>query len=257
MTAPVTHARVAFRDRPVVDVLDLALRFLGVHARAYAKLAAVVLVPALAITLLAGRLLGWPHAWAVAIPVAICAEVPFTVLASRLVFEDHVRVRDVLRAGLAALPRVALVRLLCLVAIALGFGALFLPGAWLAACFFFIGEILLLERGPGAFGRALRLASQAFADVLIGLLLLGLLPVIAVVLADVAGRGVLGELFQIQPPPPIWQAYGGVLPVLGLVLQVPFRATARFLLYLNVRTRVEGWDIQNRFVRIALGPERP
>lgn len=257
MTTPVTHARVAFRDRPVVDVLDLALRFLGVHARAYAKVSAVVLVPAIAIALLAGRLLGWPQAWGVAIPVAVCAEVPFTVLASRLVFEDHVRVGDVLRAGLAALPRVALVRLLCLVAIVIGFGLLFIPGAWLAACVFFLGEIALLERGPGAFGRAQRLASQALGDVLIGLILLGLMPVIAVVLADVAGRGVLGELFQFQPPASIWQARGGVLAVLGLMLQVPFRATARFLLYLNVRTRVEGWDIQHRFVRIALGQERP
>ena len=257
MTTPVATARVAFRDRAVVDVLDLALRFSVVHARAYAKVAAVVLLPALAIGLLAGRILGWPGAWAVVLPVAICAEVPFTVLASRLVFDDTVRVRDVLRTGLGNIPRVAGVRLLCLVGMALGFLLLFIPGAWVTASVFFIGEILLLERGPSAFGRAQRLAGQAFADVVIGMILLGLMPVVAVVLADVAGRGVLGELLQFRPPPAVWTSYGGALAVLGLVLQVPFRATARFFLYLNVRTRVEGWDIQNLFARIAASEDRP
>lgn len=257
MTAPSATARVAFRDRAVVDVLDLALRFLVVHARAYAKVAAIVLVPALAVGLLAGSVMGWPRAWVVVLPVALCAEVPFTVLASRLVFEDTVRVRDVLRDGLAAIPRAAGLRLLCLAGIAVGFVFLFIPGAWIAASVFFVGEILLLERGPGAFGRAQRLSSQAFADVMLGLILLGLLPVLAVVLADVAGRGVIGELLQFRPPLPVWASYGGVLALGGLILQVPFRATARFFLYLNVRTRVEGWDIQNRFVRIAVGTDRP
>jgi hypothetical protein len=39
--------------------------------------------------------------------------------------------------------------------------------------------------------------------------------------------------------------------MLGLFAQVPYLATARFFLYLNVRTRAEGWDIQTRFAAIA------
>ena len=36
-----------------------------------------------------------------------------------------------------------------------------------------------------------------------------------------------------------------------------FVASARFLVYLVVRTRSEGWDIQTRFAALAAGRERP
>ncbi|CAN5747553.1 hypothetical protein BH11MYX4_BH11MYX4_30880 [soil metagenome] len=32
---------------------------------------------------------------------------------------------------------------------------------------------------------------------------------------------------------------------------IPYVATARFFIYLNVRTRVEGWDVQTRFAALA------
>ena len=32
---------------------------------------------------------------------------------------------------------------------------------------------------------------------------------------------------------------------------VPYAATVKFLLYLNVRTRAEGWDVQTRFAALA------
>jgi hypothetical protein len=35
-------------------------------------------------------------------------------------------------------------------------------------------------------------------------------------------------------------------------LFIPYVATARFLAYLDLRTRSEGWDIQTRFAAIAL-----
>lgn len=250
------HARVAFRDRAVVDVLDLALRFLVVQARSYAKVGLVVLVPSLAIVLAAGKLLGWPAAWGIALPVALLAELPFTVLASRLVFEERVRARDVLVSAAVALPRLAVARFLSIAAIAIALCLLVVPGVWLAASLLFLGEVLLLERGPRTIARTERLASHGLDGVLLALVTLALLPVLAVLFADVAGRGLLGELFEIRPPLPIWRSYGGVLPALGLVAQVPFRATTRFFVYLNVRTRVEGWDIQNRFVRIATAPDR-
>ena len=49
----------------------------------------------------------------------------------------------------------------------------------------------------------------------------------------------------------MWTEGGGVLATLGLFAAVPYLATARFFLYLNVRTRAEGWDIQTRFAAIA------
>ena len=43
MSLDVVSARVAFRDRGLLDVLDLALRFLAVQIRSYAKVSVVVL----------------------------------------------------------------------------------------------------------------------------------------------------------------------------------------------------------------------
>jgi hypothetical protein len=247
------HARVAFRDRSLSDVLDLALRFIVVHGRAYAWVALGAMAPLLVIALLTGWVIGWGASWAVALPLALVAEVPFTVLASRLVFEDEVSARAVLAASLRDMPRVVVVRLLAAALALVGVFALVVPGVWLATIFLFLGEVMLLERATvgQAFGRAQRIATSDSAGALLGRLVLGLVPVGGVLLADIAGRTVLGELLQFRPPPALWSAGGGVLPLLGLFAQVPYLSTARFFLYLNVRTRAEGWDIQTRFAAIA------
>ncbi len=247
------HARVAFRDRSLSDVLDLALRFVVVHGRAYAWVALGAVAPLLAIALAAGWLLGWGAAWAVALPLALVAEVPFTILASRLVFEDEVSARAVLRSALRDAPRVVFARLLGAALSLVGLTVLVVPGVWLATIFMFLGEVMLLERASisQAFGRAQRLATSDVADGLLGVVVLGLVPIAGVLLADIAGRTIVGELLQFRPPPALWSAGGGVLPLLGLFAQVPYLATARFFLYLNVRTRAEGWDIQTRFAAIA------
>lgn len=247
------RARVALRDRSVSDVLDLALRFLAVEARAYGAVALLSLAPFAALALAAGALLGWRWSWAIALPLAMLAETPFTVLASRLVFAGEVDARDVVRAALRDAPRVALVRLASLAALALGLLALAIPGLWLAAITSLLPEVLLLERSSagGAFARSQRLAASATSEVIIGVLALGAIPIASVLLADVAGRALLGELLQLRPPPSIWSEGGGVLATLGLFAQVPYRATARLFLYLDVRTRAEGWDVQTRFAAIA------
>jgi putative flippase GtrA len=253
----VLHARVAFRDRSVSDVLDLALRFLVVHGRVYGKVALGSIVPLALISLLAGWRLGWAMGWLVAIPLAIVAEIPFTVLASRLVFQDEVHARDVLKAALSDGPRVAFVRALGAALVAVGLTALFVPGMWLATIFLFLGEVMLLERASvtQAFSRAQRVASSAASEVLVATLVLALVPIGGVLLADIAGRAVLGELLQFRPPQPLWTEGGSALATLGLFAQVPYLATARFFLYLNVRTRAEGWDIQTRFAAIATRAE--
>jgi hypothetical protein len=247
------RARVVLRDRSVSDVLDLALRFTSVHGLSYAKVALGSVVPLATASLLAGRTLGWATSWAVALPLAMIAEVPFTVLASRLVFEDRVRARDVLGSALRDSPRVIFARALALTLAVLGTLALVLPAIWLAIIFLFLGEVILLERATigQAFGRSQRIASSATSDVLIGVLVLGLIPIASILIADIGGRSILGELLQFRPPRPVWTEGGSALATLGLFAQVPYLATSRFFLYLNVRTRAEGWDIQTRFAAIA------
>jgi hypothetical protein len=234
-------------------VLDLALRFLVVHGRAYAKVALLTLVPLLAIALLAGWQLGWAKAWVISLPLALIVEIPFTVLASRLVFQDEVRALDVLRSAARGAPGVLFVRALAALLTLLGLFLFIVPAFWLATLFLFLSEVMLLERASAsvAFGRSQRVASSALSEVLLGFLVLGLLPIASVLLADIAGRTMISELFQFRPPRPVWTEGGGVLATIGLFLQVPYLATARFFLYLNVRTRAEGWDIQTRFAAIA------
>lgn len=247
------RARVAFRDRTVSDVLDLALRFTVVEGRSYAKVALGSLLPAAAVSIFAGWQLGWTAAWAIALPLAAVAEIPFTVLASRLVFQDAIHAREVFRATRDDGPRVAVARLLSAALIALGASLFFVPGLWLATIFLFLSEVMLLERASigQAFGRAQRVAASATSEVLVGVLALGLVPICSVLLTDVAGRIVVGELLQFRPPRPVWTEGGGVLALVGLFAQVPYLATARFFLYLNVRTRAEGWDVQTRFAALA------
>jgi len=84
------RARVALRERPLLDTFDLAIRFCAAHAWAYTKLSLVVLVPAFAVSWGAARLGGWWLGWSVTVVVTAFAGSPFTALASRLVFADKV-----------------------------------------------------------------------------------------------------------------------------------------------------------------------
>lgn len=253
MSLDVMHARVAFRNRAFIDVMDLALRFLVVHGRLYAKVSLIALTPCIALTLLAEWAWGWTGAWVVAVVLAFVAQVPFTVLASRLVFQEKVSTRAVIRAAAREVPRIFMMRLGWALAVGAGTLLLILPGVWVASIFLFVDEVMILERSPlgPAFGRSNRIASSGLGDAIIGVLMVVLVPALAVLLADVGGRAFIGELLQFRPPVPAWTAGGSVLAILGFFVIIPYVTTARFFTYLNMRTRAEGWDIQTRFAAIA------
>jgi hypothetical protein len=227
-----------------------------VHWRAYAKVSQVTIVPGMIGTwLLVGPLLGggWGWGWFIGIAWSLFTQVPFTILASRLVFEDHVRARDVVVASLYETPRVLALRLLTLTAIALAFLMLFVPAAWVAIIFCFSPEVLLLERASvgGTLGRSQRIAQSDFGESLM-MVVVGLVTTaVAVAVADVGGRAIIEELLQFRAPPSMFVEGGSVLALIGLFGAVPYLATARFLTYLNIRTRAEGWDIQTRFAALA------
>ena len=66
-----------------------------------------------------------------------------------------------------------------------------------------------------------------------------------------AGRELLGSLFEVRPPPSIFREGVSTLALLGFWMVLPLRATTRFFVYLDIRTRTEGWDIQTRFAALA------
>jgi hypothetical protein len=253
----VLRARVAFRDRPLADVLDLSLRFCAVHGVRYAKIAAATTLPFLGLTIAASLAGGAVLGWIVALVLSIAAQVPFTVLASRLVFQDDIAIATVLKAALRQAPRLVFVRAFALAIVALASFTL-LGGFLLATMFLFLGEVMLLERASVAtsLGRARRVAASSVGDAILAILALTLVPVSAVLLSEIGGRAMMTELFQLRAPEPLWDRGWSVLSFIGLFAVAPYAATARFFVYLNIRTRTEGWDIQTKFAGIAARAER-
>ena len=77
------RSRVALRERGLLDVLDLAVRFCATHARKYAKLSVVVIVPAFAASCVVSWVAGWWLGWVTTVAITAFAGAPFVALASR------------------------------------------------------------------------------------------------------------------------------------------------------------------------------
>jgi hypothetical protein len=248
------RSRVALRERALLDVFDLAFRFCAAHARAYAKLALVVLAPAFAVSCVVAWAAGWAVAWAATLGMTAFAGVPFVALASRLVFADEASPAEALRVAARALPNLIAVRMVQGMALAASALFLGLPWLWAGSSSLFIVEVRLLERHGdvgAAIVRAHRIARARRGTSVLALVLLAAAPVAAAMVADVAGRELLGRVLEVQPPATMFVAGGSWLSLGGWWAALPLMSTARFFLYLDVRTRAEGWDIQTRFAAIV------
>ena len=98
----------------------------------------------------------------------------------------------------------------------------------------------------------MRLTSAQSGQAVIAALSLLVLHAGATFLGDDVGRTVVSDVLQFREPESLWSAGGSSLALIGFWLFVPYVATARFFVYLDLRTRSEGWDIQTRFAAIAL-----
>jgi hypothetical protein len=249
-----SRARVVLRQRSMLDVLDLSLRFVVAHASSYAKITASLVVPAALVSFELASNLGWVWGWIGTVLLALLVQAPFTVLASRLVFDDEVSVRDVLLASLRALPRLFALRVVQLTVMIFGLVFFVVPGLWMGILLMFVAEAAILERATvrTAISRSLRIVGGQSGQAGSAALALLLLHTAAIFLGDDVGRFVVGGLFQFREPQAIWTVGGSPLALIGFWLFLPYSATARFFVYLDLRTRSEGWDIQTRFAAIAL-----
>jgi len=255
---PSLRVQVVLRDRQILDVLDLSLRFVARHFKAFGIVALVVLVPAYAISLWIGTAFGWAIGWVVAVVLAAICQTPFTLLASKLVFEEKAAVTSSMVAAWHAMPRLLLVRTGQVLVLCFAFSFCFAPLLFVAPSVFFLPEVVLLEGcGIGiAVDRARKLAASGTGDTFFAwlVLLAGTLASVFV-LGDYVGRMILEKLLEISPPPSIWSSGGNTTALLGFFLFVPFLAAARFFVYINMRTRSEGWDIQAKFFALRLRAE--
>jgi hypothetical protein len=240
--------RIVLRPRGPLESLDLGVRLSRAWWRPTATLAAVGLLPAwVACTALAWAV-GWHWAAALA-PLALgpLLQPPFTLLFGRLLFTEDVSA-GALRAALRERASSwALATGLgwggALVA-ALSCGTLSAP---LALGLLYVQECAILERvaADRAVRRSLRLSGGHTAHAVAGGLGSWLLTAWIAATLEVSGQAVLGPILQTEwVLPNLWAAQCGPLLLAGLLASHPVWALWRLLLYVDVRTRVEGWDLQ-------------
>jgi hypothetical protein len=252
-------ARVVLRPRSLSEILDLGLRFMTAPAaKLYAKLGALTLVPAWALCV-AARFLGewpWESVWLLAVVLATPIQGVFTVAIGRMMFSEQVRTREVLGQTLRRLPAYVgtlIVTRIMIAFMSLGF-FLVLPPLWMWGRCAYVHEVCLLEQaGPiDAVSRAGRMVSRNAMGAVGLLLLLSLTAVGFVLVAEaLINTGLLKFVLQLGLPfGSLFDEGGSAAALLGMFLVVPYWATVRFLAYIDLRTRRDGWDVQLRFMAI-------
>jgi hypothetical protein len=248
---------IVLRPRTLGEVLDLACRLsISLAFGLYARLSAVLLLPIFAGCLALRYALDWPWAlvWAVAVVLGCVAQGAFTVAVGRLLFSEELGVGQVLGLFARRLGSYLGMLLLSRMLLALACLPLFLglPFAWPRLVF--VHEASLLE-GAGAVGairRSDRFVAGRGATVFGALLALLLTQCGFVVVGELLGHGLVSEVLQLGKPfGAVLDSGGSPYALAGFLLSIPYVCTARFLEYIDARTRADGWDIQLRFMAVA------
>jgi hypothetical protein len=248
---------IVLRPRPLAETLDLACRLsCGLALGLYLRLAAVVLLPCLAVCLALRHALGcsWPVVWAVAVTLGAITQGIFTVAVGRLLFSEELTTGLVLRLfgrrlG-TYLVMLALSRTL-LAAAALPF-FLGLPFVWPRLLVAHEASLLEGAKPADAIARANRFIAGRGTSALAALVAFVMIQAGLTATAEILGQGLVDELLQLGTPfGALLRDGGSAFALTGFFLSVPYLATARFLYYLDSRTRSDGWDVQVRFMAIA------
>ncbi|NUP10768.1 MAG: hypothetical protein HOW73_32390 [Polyangiaceae bacterium] len=248
---------IVLRPRTVAEIMDLACRFTFARSLAlYLKLSAVFVLPFFAITVALVYILEptWWVVWAFAYPLSIWLQAPFTLAASRMMFGDKPTVKGVLKSFWSRFGSYTGAMMLKLLYVSLGgalcgIGAFFVaPGGTL------VTEASLLEGASAgeSWGRSRRLVSQRSTDSFLALMSLVVAHLAFVIGFELFGQALSNEILQIGKP--LGDLFkDGVTPfaLAGLFFAAPFISTARFLHYIDTRTRADGWDIQVKFMAIV------
>lgn len=254
------QSRIILRPRKLAETFDLALRWCSSVGRAlYLKLSVVLLLPA-ALGCYALRVfadLDWMLVWLIAAVTAMFLQGPFTVAASRLMFEPEVTARSVLghfakRSGAYLIAWVS-TRVLQLIGLLTVLGW---PWTWAYSAFMY--EAILLEghRGFAGVRRSGAFAAGQYPSICgmgVGLLAAHALFVVA---ADQLGYVMLDFTLQIgRPFDSLFGEGGSLTALLGFFAAVPYLVSVRFLQYIDARTRRDGWDLQASFLGVLVAEQ--
>jgi hypothetical protein len=251
-------ARLVLRQRSLADSLDLALPFCLANKRPLALLSLVMLGPiaALLATLRLAKHWPWPSVWLVFAAATLFVEGAFTVALGELLFKPpaEARVRSLVARFFRRFPVIVVSVIVRQIVLAGATALLIFPAFFVAPPSIFVPEALLLE--GATLGKAVT-RSRALArnrlGICVGIWLAALLlPALGAVAMDVVCNAVVGFVLQLgHPAGELFENGGSGFAVLGALLAVPLGAAVRFLGYVDLRTRKEGWDIQLRFVALA------
>jgi hypothetical protein len=249
------QARVVIRERAMAEIIDLSFRFvLGLERRLYLWLSVWFLLPAFA--LCAGARffgLSWLWVWCLAIGVRALCDAPFTIAAGRVMFERGLRVRPVVRDSFTLGWRflwVTVVRISGMLLSALPLITLPL----IVPRLLFLNEIVLLERlrVGEALRRGERFLGRRRWTGIEASLALAALPLVAAVFCDALGQSIVSDVLEFQTSGGLFEDGGSYYALLGFLGSAPFASALRYLVYIDVRTRREAWDVQVRFQRVSL-----
>jgi hypothetical protein len=247
-------SRVTLRVRGMSEIFDLGFVFIAENRKAYLKLALVTLVVPFAVTAaLQWKHVGWWQLWGVAIVLGVLVEGAFTTAAGQLLFAESVETRRLL--GLFGRRFVSFAAARALSALALtACVPVIIPIPPMAARSLFVNECSLLESASPM--QCLRrggqlMQGQTGSGFLFALVLLAT-RFAFIVAAEELGQGLVEFVLQLgRPVGSLFEEGGSTFALLGFFASIPYAATARFLGYVDRRTRREGWDIQVRFAALA------
>lgn len=226
--------RVVLRPRSLIETGDLAFSFVRAHWRLYLRLLPWVVtpfVPAWAGERFAG--LDAALMWSLALALGVLGSGVYVRLCGELMLRPSVELGKLQRHFVRQLPRWVFARL---VAAVVSVGSLLI--AWPRAVL--VPEALLLEEAGlrDALARS-QVLMRATPGRALGVGLCAVMFAFAAAGGATAAVGGVNDLFGFATSDgPALSAY------LGCALTLPYLTTLRFLLYIDCRTRREGWDLQ-------------
>lgn len=240
----------------------MSLLLLRRHLRRFIELTVFVVLPAIVVILGFWAVMAPQDRWFLVLATFVVAPLvhgPFTVLTGRLLFSDDVTARQALREVGGRLS--GLFRAWMAQTVALVFGVC--SGVmWIVTLpvTVYVFETALLERvgAQATVGRSSNLAWRHSSAAVVAVLAFGLLTLWGGLVGEFTGQVVVGFLLQLgEPFGSLWNLQLTPYVFIGMLLVQPLFAIFRLLLYVDVRTRVEGWDLQVALRAAGLGAAPP
>jgi hypothetical protein len=247
--------QVEIRPRTTGQTVAIAARLLQHRPGPLLVAGALYVVPTLALAL---GLLLWLEVnpwwvWVITLLVAPLFSLPLTSAVGLLVFAPRVTFREMISMSLRRTFPFAVLFFLLRAAALIGLAALVVPGLYILRISWFLGPIVLLEQSP--LGTSLRRARR-FAIGYHGHVLghavntgavLGYAAVAWAALLYFVAVSLVGQAVEAIAPVAEYVHSTHLLGLIGLALALPLATLIWFFVYLDVRIRKEGWDLEIAF----------